>query len=126
MNDTVDCGGIRFTSDTVAEWNGRHATLKLQRSKIERMVLRHGFQAKRPIIQTLFGLFLIGIGLVPLPAIIDWLVHGGEMNDLVVLFPLWIVFGHGRCTTVCIAGIISGPHGDWRAKTRFRSDRQSI
>ena len=90
---TIEYCGVRFTKEAVQQLRGARAVLTVPRSAIERAVLRRGWQALHPLRQILFGGILLAIGLVPVPAILAWLIHGGAISDVIVMLPSLAVFG---------------------------------
>lgn len=103
MENPNQVNGVRF-HDIVFDPQG--ITLLSQQSKllfvakkdIQRITLRHGFQAERPIAEIVFGIFVIGLGLYFfLNFILEILVHRFTyLDDLLSLFLLpigaWFIF----------------------------------
>ena len=97
-------GNIRFTQDRVMELDRGHAVVRVSRGDIQRIALRWGFQAPRPLVQAVLGIGLLAVGCALLGLIIAELVtHGGRVV--------------GR---FLIGLVISGLLGIWLAMEAFR------
>jgi hypothetical protein len=94
----MDFQNVRITEEEVAELDAGRAIARVPRHTIEAIELRYGSRSERPLLQSVFGFGLIGLGLYPLPGIVEWFLHGGVIHDwtvwLLVNVPLgtWMVW----------------------------------
>lgn len=91
--DYVESMGVRFSQKGVAHMEGGQRLWFVPKEKIRYVTLRHGYQAERPLVQTLFSAALILIGLYPLPHLILWAFAGGKAYDVEFLLLLLIPLG---------------------------------
>ena len=91
--DYVESMGVRFSQKGVAHIEGGQKLWFVPKEKIRYVTLRHGYQAERPLVQTLFSAALILTGLYPLPHLILWLFAGGKAYDVEFLLLLLIPLG---------------------------------
>jgi len=89
----VEYLGVRFSQKGVAHMEGGQRLWFVPKEKIRQITLRQGFQAERPLVQTLFSAVLILIGLYPLPHLILWAFAGGKAYDVEFLLLLLIPLG---------------------------------
>ena len=89
----VEYLGVRFSPKGVAHMEGGQRLWFVPKEKIRYVTLRHGYQAERPLVQTLFSAALILTGLYPLPHLILWLFAGGKAYDLEFMLLLLIPLG---------------------------------
>lgn len=81
--------GVRFSQKGVALVDGGRELLYVSKEEIRQIILRRGFQAERPLVQLIFGIILMLIGLYPLPHVFLWFFVGGTAYDLeFLLLPL--------------------------------------
>ena len=89
----VESMGVRFSPKGVAHIEGGQRLWFVPKEKIRQITLRQGFQAERPLVQTLFSAALILTGLYPLPHLILWLFAGGKAYDIEFMLLLLIPLG---------------------------------
>lgn len=89
----VEYLGVRFSPKGVAHMEGGQRLWFVPKDKIRQISLRQGFQAERPLVQTLFSAALILTGLYPLPHLVLWLFAGGKAYDVEFLLLLLIPLG---------------------------------
>ena len=89
----VESMGVRFSPKGVAHIEGGQRLWFVPKEKIRQITLRQGFQAERPLVQTLFSAALILTGLYPLPQLILWLFAGGKAYDIEFMLLLLIPLG---------------------------------
>jgi hypothetical protein len=78
----IEYAGVRISEGEICELNGRRRGVAVRREDIDRASVRRGWQAERPFLALAFGGVLLAVGLVPVPSIIDWLLHGGTLSVL--------------------------------------------
>jgi len=89
----VEYLGVRFSPKGVAHIEGGQKLWFVPKEKIRQITLRQGFQAERPLVQTLFSAALILTGLYPLPHLVLWLFAGGKAYDVEFMLLLLIPLG---------------------------------
>ena len=89
----IDYAGVRFYEDRIVLLDKETIELSVKRDKIREMLLLHGFQADRPLIQILLGGSLSIIGFLSLGSIIVWLLEGGRMLKWIVLMSGFLPLG---------------------------------
>lgn len=113
-----DFAGVRITEEVIASLSKGAPTFSLPRPRIRAVVLRHGFQAERPILQSLFGAALALGGLVPIWEVVLWFQRGGTIYD--VIFMLLPLFPAGLL--LCLHGLRRG----YYLSVRLTDDRFKI
>ena len=76
----MEYGNVRITDDGIYELDAGRKVLHLPRESIESIRLRHGATSERPLLQLIFGLAILAIGLYPLEGMFNWFVRGGRMS----------------------------------------------
>jgi hypothetical protein len=85
---------ILITDQVIAELNSdRLAVVSVPRIEIEAIELVKASESKHPIMQVVFGLALVIVGLLPIPKIVDWTLHGGTLFDVQVSVLLMVPVG---------------------------------
>jgi hypothetical protein len=87
----LDC--VFFTQEAIFEGNAKRRRLIAGRDDVERIRLRYGSVARHPVVLFLFGVALVGLGIVPIPGFVDWWFHGGVLLLTHVLAVGWLVLG---------------------------------
>ncbi|MCA9163989.1 MAG: hypothetical protein KDA62_13465 [Planctomycetales bacterium] len=91
---SIEYQQILISDSNVAELNSRRmVVLSVPRKDIETIELVKTFESKHPLIQIVFGVAILTVGLLPVPHIIDWVRHGGTLVDVEVLLLLLVAFG---------------------------------
>ena len=96
--DAIEYGGIRISAEAIAELDGQRPMVIVKRTDFVRVRLDRGWHSNHPFIQVVFGGILMAIGLIPIPIIYQWLLHGGTLHMVLVwllfllLFGGWVVF----------------------------------
>lgn len=92
---------VQFSQEGVAEMNGAKRALFIPQQDIRRIELQSGSGAERPVLQTVVGLIMAGLGVVGLKALWNWFQGSGVLTEIQIgiaffLFPgswlLWSVF----------------------------------
>jgi hypothetical protein len=90
-------GALRISSDAVEEFQDNRSVIRINRQEIRSIRLSHGFLARHPLLQTIFGILVITIsgffslaGIAELQArIIDfWTLS----PTLFVVLGIWIIY----------------------------------
>lgn len=89
----ITLGGVCFTADGVYEGPLTSPTTAAPRKRIEHLRLRYGFQVRNPLLLALFGLVLVGVGVIPLVHAAVWLIRGGIFLGLEMLLLVPLVLG---------------------------------
>ena len=91
--EVIDFAGVRFGADEVVEMDGQQVMVRVRKSEIERMALRHGFYSAHPILQVVVGIVLAGIGVLPTMHLIHWLANGGTFHTVEAFVVAFIFLG---------------------------------
>lgn len=84
--ESLEHGGIRFSTDLLAEVDRGHPVIRIPREDVRRIALRWGFQAPRPIVQAILGIGLLLAGVYILVKIIlELMAHGGEVSGRLLI-----------------------------------------
>ncbi len=89
----IEFQNVRIGENGITELDGSKISLQIPRDEIERIEVRRGSESKHPILQSLLGVALIGWGLTPVPHILDWIEHGGEISHYTVLIVAFVIVG---------------------------------
>jgi len=94
---TLNFGEIRTDRFKVVEMKDEAEVLNISRDDLERISLKRGLSAERPVLQLLFGLAMTVPGLLMLPAYYRWAFAGAEITIgpaviFVFLIPVGIWF----------------------------------
>jgi hypothetical protein len=89
----MEHANVLISDEGLFELDGKRKVLSVPRSTIESIRLLHGIQSERPLVQSAFGLILIGIGLTPLRWVVSWVQEGGVLTKEVLLLCLTIPIG---------------------------------
>ena len=76
--NVLDCNNVRFTVDYVCSIVDGRRQIVLNRSDVQQIVLRYGYQAPRPVIQLLLGFVLLGFIFLPLYHVWRVFNYGGR------------------------------------------------
>lgn len=77
--DTVHCGNVRLTADSLVELDNGRPVVTVRRMDVQRMELRYGFPSERPLLSVAFGAVLIAVGLLPLFAALRQVFDAGRV-----------------------------------------------
>lgn len=85
-SEPLEFGGIRFSNDLIAEVDRGQTLLRIRRDDVQRIALRRGFQAARPLFQTTlgFGLLLAGVYIL-VKVILELMTSGGEIGGKLLI-----------------------------------------
>jgi hypothetical protein len=87
----IEFHGIQVKDDGLYEIDSGRIMVFIQRSDVTQVSLEYGSLAQRPFIQSVAGVILILIGILPLLWLVDWAMHGGVFfakSLFVVLFAI--------------------------------------
>lgn len=93
VSEGASLGGIVFTAEHVFQGPPSRPTVRVAKPKIQSMRLRFGCPAPSPVGAVLVGLFLIGLGLLPLVHLAYWFVYGGTFHAAEAFLLVWLPFG---------------------------------
>ena len=91
--EAISYAGICFTPDCVMEIKGQRPQVAVARKDIKAIRLCFGFRAKHPLLLAAFGLGFRALGLLQVPAIIHWIIHGGILSEAQGLLAAMTLFG---------------------------------
>jgi hypothetical protein len=78
--ESLEHGGIRFSTDLIAELDRGRSVIRIPREDVRRIALCWGFQAPRPFVQAVLGIGLLLAGIYILVRIImELMAHGGQV-----------------------------------------------
>ncbi len=80
----LECGGIRFTSEDLVEFDEDGIFAAMKRNEAARLVLRMGPSSEHPFEQAVIGVALMLLGIIPL---YDFKVNG---SDDLISAAIWI------------------------------------
>jgi hypothetical protein len=98
QQSAICVGGISFSESAVTEVESGKVMVSIARTDVRRISLRHASRAQRPLVQIVMGAVLVGVGLIPLRHLIDWMSRGGVIFEFeLLLFGLpvvgvWLIF----------------------------------
>lgn len=84
---------IAFDSQGITLLSGQSKLLFIAKNDIRKITLKHGFQSERPIIQVLFGIVLVGLGIYLLVDFILLAAVQRTIYDVGCLSPLLLPVG---------------------------------
>jgi hypothetical protein len=88
-------GGVCFTAKGVFEGSVSRPTTAAPWARVEHLRLRYGFRARHPLLLGLFGLVLVGLGIVPILRALAWAAEGGTYILNEVFMVVWLLLGVG-------------------------------
>lgn len=98
--------GVLINDESVGQLEGNRITFSVPRCEIKGLEIARGSESKRPIIQSLFGLPLIGVGGWGVLVILGWFDEGGRLSLPLAMSPVaaiiggWMIFDAVRQRTL--------------------------
>jgi hypothetical protein len=98
MEDLNRANGVRFhdilfDQHGISLLSGQSKLLFIEKKEVQKIVLKHGFQSERPIVQILFGIVLTGLGIYLLVDFILLAIVQRTIYDVGCLSPLLLPVG---------------------------------
>ena len=90
---SIEYEGVTITSSKIKEMDDGRTLIAVNRDKITNVACRKGWQAENPKTQIIAGCVLIAFGMLPVPAIVKWLIYGGRLYSAMVWLTTLVVIG---------------------------------
>ncbi|HOX07184.1 MAG TPA: hypothetical protein PK280_12340 [Planctomycetota bacterium] len=91
--EPIEYCGVWIGAGELAEVDGGRTALAVRREDLDSARLCRGWQAERPWVLLGFGAILLALGLIPVPCVVLWLIHGGGISSTLPLLLIWLPFG---------------------------------
>lgn len=89
--DALSLGNVRVDADGIAEMDGRTRLVFVPREEIIGLELVRGSGAQRPLVTLVLGILLLGIAVLPVVMVINWLRRGGVYPTKIITAAAFVV-----------------------------------
>lgn len=91
--EKIEYLGIEATRDAITQVERGRTTMRIMRDQICSVSIEYGSPSNRPMVQLVIGVLLIGLGFIPIPWIVHWLLYGGKLPKVIVFTLSWAAIG---------------------------------
>ncbi|HSY58656.1 MAG TPA: hypothetical protein VK795_03800 [Terriglobales bacterium] len=123
---TIEYCGVRMTGDRIMEVEHGSVVNTAMRDGIGRILLRHGFQAQRPLVQVAVGGVVFAFGAFFVLKLIEIVAHGGPVIKYEGMFAGCVFLGGWLIWNGVQKGYyLEVTRGTSRAKFAFRGEAEA-